>query len=70
MTTNLEQRKYYWKSEYPTLINWEIIGGPLDKETAQILETKTAQDRGCESHPGGDNPDDPFAQWWVYYFEY
>ena len=71
ITTNPEQRKAQWLREYPTLRNWEILIGPTkDKAEAQIAETMLSQKSGCESAPGGDDPDDPFAQWYVYRFYY
>ncbi|MFQ6678803.1 MAG: hypothetical protein ACE5D0_10900 [Fidelibacterota bacterium] len=42
----------------------------MTKEEAQVMESIEAQRRGCESHAGGDDPDNPYAPWYVYYFEY
>jgi len=71
ITSNQEQRKKFWEGQYPNLGDWKILAGPLDtKGEAQILETKFAQDYGCVAHAGGDDPDSPFAKWWVYYFKY
>ncbi|MCK5050219.1 MAG: hypothetical protein KAS53_00670 [Candidatus Cloacimonetes bacterium] len=71
MTTNPEQRKAQWLTKYPSLVNWKILKGPIeDKATAQVEEAYISQLLDCESSPGGDDPDDPFAQWYIYRFEY
>jgi len=71
MTTNIEDRKLLWQTMYSTLKNWEILGGPMSKEDAQVMETREALERGCDAHQGGRDPDDPLVtQWYVYYFEY
>jgi len=71
MTTNLEQRKTYWEGQYPTLKDWQVLAGPLSsKAEAQKKETELAKKYGCESHPGGDDPDYPGAKWYVYGFNY
>jgi len=71
MTTDPEARKKHWESVYPTLKDWQILAGPYaSKDNAQQKETELAQKHGCESHPGGDDPDFPGAQWWIYGFNY
>lgn len=71
ITTNIKLRKAYWLNKYPTLKNWEILEGPFeDKAIAQFAETMLSQKLDCKSSPGGKDPDDPFAQWYVYRFEY
>lgn len=34
------------------------------------METKIAREKGCESHPGGNDPDNSKATWYVYKFDY
>jgi len=71
MTTNPNQRKAYWESQYPTLKDWQILAGPIVSKTeAQKKETELANQYGCESHPGGDDPDSQGASWYIYAFNY
>lgn len=71
MTTNLDQRKAYWESQYPTLRDWQVLAGPFNsKNDAQKMETELAQKHRCDSHPGGDDPDYPGALWYVYGFNF
>lgn len=71
MTTNIEKRKAYWTSQYPNLMDWQILAGPIASKTeAQKKETKLAKQHGCESHPGGDDPDTIGASWHIYGFNY
>lgn len=71
MTTNLERRKIYWKSQYPTLKDWQVLAGPIaSKDEAQKKETELAKEYACESHPGGDDPDKQDALWYIYGFNY
>jgi len=71
MTTNPDLRKAYWANEHPTLTDWRILAGPYNsKATAQDQETALALIHGCESSPGGDDPDSPGSLWYVYRFNY
>ena len=71
MTTNPEQRKTYWESQYSTLKDWQILDGPFSsKVEAQKKETELAKKLGCESHPGGDDADFVGAKWYVYGFNF
>ncbi len=71
MTTNPEQRRAQWLVEYPSMRNWKVLMGPIgDKATAQVAEAKLSQELGCISSPGGNDPDDPLAPWFIYRFEY
>jgi hypothetical protein len=71
ITTDPERRRGEWGSKYPTLKNWEIIAGPYKtKGEAQAMETDLSQAQGCEAAPGGDNPSDPRAKWYVYRFDH
>ncbi len=71
MTTNLEQRKAYWESQYSSLTDWQILEGPFSsKEIAQRKETELANKHNCDAHPGGDDPDFSSAKWYVYGFNF
>lgn len=70
ITSNLEQRERAWRATHPNLNNWTILMGPLGRKEAQAWETKLAAEQGCQAHPGGDEPDNPNAKWYVYRFEY
>ena len=70
ITTNIKERKLNWQLLNPTLKNWRIIGGPMSRNEAQAMETRQAKAMGCYAHPGGNKPDDPMANFWVYFFEY
>jgi hypothetical protein len=71
ITTNLASRKSYWESVCRNLRDWQVIAGPLaTKAAAQAEETRFARQHGCDSAPGGDDPEDTNAQWWVYGFNH
>ena len=71
MTTDLEGRKTYWESEYRNLRDWQVLAGPIStKDEAQRIETQLAAKHGCESSPGGTDPDSPYAKWYVYGFNH
>jgi hypothetical protein len=71
ITTDLEAHKSYWESKCQDLRGWQVLAGPLTtKEKAQAQETRLAREFGCENAPGGDDPDDPTTQWWVYGFNH
>lgn len=71
MTTNSERRKEDWKTVYRNLRDWEILYGPTTKDRAQEIETRLSEEYGCESHPGGDDPNAGLlAQWYVYGFNH
>ncbi len=68
MTTDPEERKRYWKSKYPNLYDWDILGHYSSKSEAQAAETQFASEYKCISFPGGDGPES--ADWTVYRFKY
>lgn len=71
ITTNVESRRLYWKSACPSLSDWQILAGPLaTKAQAQAEETRLAKKYNCDSAPGGDDPNNADAQWYVYGFNH
>ena len=44
-------------SEHPNMRNWTVLGGPYTKKIAQAIETTIAVQQGCQSSPGGNDPD-------------
>ena len=68
ITTNLAQRKRYWRRQHPFLQNWQSEGPYSSKSAAQAREDELAFELDCEAHPGGAGPE--YANWYVYYFEY
>ena len=70
ITTNLDAREQYWRSQYPNLQNWQVMFSDLTKKEAQNMENALAIAHTCDSNPGGDDPDDPNTKWHVYKFEY
>ena len=70
MTTDSEGRRSQHESDFNNLRKWTILHDGLSRDEAQSMETAEAQSRGCDSHPGGDDPDDSNATWSVYYFEH
>ena len=69
ITTNIEERKKYWKMVHPTLKAWSFKG-PFSREVAQAYEIKIKEKFQCDGGPGGTNPYDKTDDWFVYYFEY
>ena len=69
MTTDKEGRKAYWEGEISNITHWEWFGPYNSREDAQTAETNLASLYGCESHPGGRDPEGN-PQWWVYKFTY
>lgn len=70
ITTNLEARKTYWAGIYRGFRDWQVMGGPFSKTKAQAEEDRLAAAHRCEAHAGGDDPDYPGAQWYVYGFNH
>lgn len=71
ITKNLEARRAYWTSVCRNLRGWKVLAGPFSsKALAQAKENELARQYGCDSAPGGDDPANPFAQWWVYGFNH
>ena len=69
ITTDLIGRRADWESKYPrTFRNWQVVETHYSKSQAQARETMLAGEWDCESHPGGDGPED--ATWYVYYFQH
>jgi hypothetical protein len=68
ITTDPERRQSEWETVYKNLRQWQILGTYAKREDAQALETKTAEEHGCEASPGGNEPDNPNVQWSVYHF--
>ena len=69
MTTDPDGRKADWEAEIPNTTDWEWFGPYDSREEAQVVETALAEDGGCESHPGGREPENN-KEWWVYKFTY
>ena len=71
ITTDLKTRKAHWETACKNLRNWQKSKAPFNtKEEAQAAENSLAKKHGCDSAPGGDDPDDPNAKWWLYFFEH
>ena len=71
MTTNLQRRKQQWESKCSNLRNWQKLDGPIkSRQEAQKKEEQYARQYNCDSHAGGDEPDSPSAQWYIYKFEH
>ena len=71
ITTDPDRRKQEWEAEHPLMTDWQIMGGPyVFKSDAQAEEDRLAALHGCEASGGGDDPDTPFSQWYVYGFNY
>lgn len=68
MTTDVEERKRYWKNQKPNLRDWKILGTYNTKREAQEAEKRFAQKYGCDCHPGGRG--NAHAKWYVYKFNY
>jgi hypothetical protein len=67
ITTRLAERKQEWLVEYPNMTNWKAFGPFQDREAAQAWEDAQTE---CDRSPGGDNPDDPNAEWFSYRFDF
>ena len=71
MTTDLNRRRNEWEAEYSSLRDWQVLAGPFNsRERAQEEETKLARHHGCQSHHGGNDPNNSNSQWWVYGFNH
>lgn len=68
ITTDLERRKEEHEGVFKNVRNWQEFGPFKNRDEAQAWEDKTAEEYGCEHHHGGDEPDNPYAQWYGYYF--
>ncbi len=68
ITTNEEERKKHWKSQYPSMKNWKILKTFNNKTDAQKYETAKAKSHKCVAHHGGDGPEK--ATWIVYHFDF
>jgi len=66
ITTRPEERKREWQRIYPRSYNWRTYGPFLTRAQAQEWEDR----QSCEHHAGGKDPDNPWAQWWGYRFDY
>jgi hypothetical protein len=69
VTTNIEERKKYWTSQYPNLWAWREYG-PFSREDAQEAERRLAKMYGSKTSPEEEPPKDEKAQWHAYKFEY
>ena len=69
ITTNEGRRKAEWKSKYPNLTNWEVIGRHSNRKDAQRNEDAAKVLLGCEGAPGGREPEIAL-EWVVYKFNY
>ena len=54
ITHDPEERKKYWKREYPSLWNWEIVSSGLTYEEAQRIEKDYIDNKGYEGGLGGE----------------
>ena len=70
MTTDLDRRKAEHERKYKNARDWSVLHEDLDRASAEALEAEEAKERGCDSHGGGDDPDDPNKKWLVYYFRH
>lgn len=70
ITTDLVARQEYWESKCECFKNWQVSGPFESREHAQQAETALANTHGCEAHYGGNEPDDPNAKWFLYFFEH
>ncbi len=59
ITTNLADRKAYWKKKYPNMRNWKPVGPFASRKAAQAWEDR----QPCEKSGGGRDPDSPSAKW-------
>ena len=69
MTTDPNRRKAHWENKISNITDWEWFGPYDSREEAQAFETHLASIHGCESHPGGRDPEGN-KKWWVYKFIY
>jgi len=70
ITTNLGRRKDEHVRAYRNVRNWRIYGPFPNRNEAQNWENSFALRNGCDSHGGGSDPSNPFAEWYGYYFEH
>ena len=68
ITTDLERRKQEWLNDYPNMTGWETFAPFDSKENAQNWENTNFPE--CDKHPGGDDSDDPNAEWSGYKFNF
>ena len=53
ITTDLDERKRFWKGRHRNFHNWEILSAHRSKSAAQAAETKLAEKHDCKAHEGG-----------------
>ena len=69
MTTDLEERREYWKNRHPyTFRNWRVLARNRYYDDAAAIEREAATRGGCVAESGG--PRIPGPVWSVYRFEY
>ena len=69
MTTDPERRRQEHEREKSGFRDWRILEEGLTRQEAQEKEKLYSQKLGCDSHPGGNDPDVP-SQWSVYVFSH
>ena len=69
ITTDPERRRQEWESK-ANVQNWQIVGQGLTRQQAQNRENEIARQQGCEASPGGNDPDNGSASWYVYRFDF
>lgn len=67
MTSNLKERKAYWKKRHPHLKNWKVVENSLTYQEAQTIENQYKK-KGYTAHPGGRKKKGRVYS--VYTFEY
>ncbi|MFC1808670.1 hypothetical protein ACFL3D_00920 [Candidatus Omnitrophota bacterium] len=71
MTKDAEQRKTYWKNQYPELKRWQVFSGPIrSTERAKKMATELALEYDCTPDYAEDEHAQADAQWYIYGFKY
>ena len=52
ITSNIQERESYWRSQYPKMKNFRVIARGLTHAQAQKMENKYLN-MGYRGHPGG-----------------
>ncbi len=63
-----EEQKQYWRFQYRSFREWEIVTRCNSKFNAQEDEARLAELWDCEVQPGEAGPEQ--AVWYVYVFEH
>ena len=70
ITTNLTERKAYWRREQPSMYGFEVLDKYSSRQEAEAAEKQFADRFGCRHNPGGASPNEYGATWYVYLFYY